>query len=1214
MERLESAPILRTRLVAAALTLALAAFPASGALIDISPTPLASSSSGVVKPNISFVLDASGSMAWSHAPDESQPFFNSVGYKSSQCNSIYYRPDIAYVPAKHSDGTDFPNSSFTAAWTDGIAQTGSVNLATSFTAFTATTGASPSGTAPSPLDTAQPAYYYTYTGSAPQNYQDPTSTFYRECMIPTTAALYSIITISSANNVKWSSVTVGATTIASNSGSTTSSITTIASQIASKINSSGTFTATVANNVVWIFAPNSTSLNVTPVVNKSAGSLNYTATALVKVPFQKVVVSTTSGPGGTDETQNFANWYSYYRTRILMMKSGAGRAFASIGSTYRVGFFNIQTTPSAAATTNYLPISDFDQTQKDTWYTKFYAQSPNSGTPLRVALSKAGRNYAGKLGADPVQYSCQQNFLILTTDGYWNNDTNYPVDVNGNTLSTSQDSNASATPRPQYDGGLTTKTLADAAAYYYNTDLRNSSLGNCTGALGSDVCNDNVPVSGTDNKATQHMTTFTLGLGTNGQLQFSSDYLTGGSADFNAIVSGTKDWPIPTGDTLTTIDDLWHAAVNGHGEYFSAKNPDLLVSGLRTALAGVSTREASGAAAATSNLEPVAGDNFAFVANYRTVKWDGDVQARTIDLVTGSISSTAVWSGQSTIDASVGTTTDTRTIFTFLNGAKTNFDAASLATQLTTAQMNQYFSPTSAPLLSQATGWSSTQTAAATTATLVNYLRGENGFEERGSNAVQLYRFREHVLGDIINGKPVYVKTPPFNYTENNYQAFKSGITRNGAVYVAANDGMLHAFDATSGTELWAYIPSFVLPNLKALADDNYSNAHQFYVDGSPTVSDVWSGTAWRTVLVGGLNAGGKGYYALDVTNPATPKVLWEFSDANLGLTFGNPIIGKLADQSWVVVFSSGYNNGDGVGRLYVVNANTGALRFTISTGVGTSSSPSGLGRISAWVDDGLDDNTMQRVYGGDMLGNLWRFDINNSIAPSGVDAFKMAFFESGGVPQPVTTKPELGLIKTTPMVFVGTGRYLGASDVGAPPQPQQSFYALRDDLDATPLGDVHATGSCLVKQTLTVIDQNTRSTSQQPVDLGTNCGWFLDFSPGSFAGDGERVNVDPKLQLGVLAVATNIPEDSVCTVGGSSFLYFFDYTTGQFVSTMTGQVAGQRIGNSIAVGTNTYRLPDGRVVTTVTTSDDKHPVFGNPDNPLAGSIGKRVLWRELLN
>jgi type IV pilus assembly protein PilY1 len=133
---------------------------------------------------------------------------------------------------------------------------------------------------------------------------------------------------------------------------------------------------------------------------------------------------------------------------------------------------------------------------------------------------------------------------------------------------------------------------------------------------------------------------------------------------------------------------------------------------------------------------------------------------------------------------------------------------------------------------------------------------------------------------------------------------------------------------------------------------------------------------------------------------------------------------------------------------------------------------------------------------------------------------------------------------------------------------------------------------------------------------MNANCGWYLDF-PVPAAGDNtgsERVNVDPKLQLGVLAVATNIPANNICTVGGSSFLYFFDYATGQFVSTSTGHVAGTRLGNAIVVGLNTYRLPDGRVITTPTLSDDTRPPSGNPDNPTVGAIGKRVLWRELLN
>jgi type IV pilus assembly protein PilY1 len=946
-------------------------------------------------------------------------------------------------------------------------------------------------------------------------------------------------------------------------------------------------------------------------------------------PFQKVIVSATSGPGGTDERQNFANWFTYYRVRIAMMKSGLGRAFVGIGSTYRVGFMTIYATPSGSTTDpGYLAINDFVTTpggQKQTWYTKVYSQTPGGSTPLKVALSTASRNIAGKIGPDPIQYSCQQNFILLSTDGYWNAGTANGTKLDGSTAVGNQDNNSVNTPPPMYDGGLagSVNTLADVAAYYYNTDLRPGS-GPCnTGVAGADVCQDNVPISGLDIAPWQHVTLFTLGLGTNGQLvlpppdpNHPGGYLQGTSADYNAILGGSKNWPVPVGDTLTTIDDLWHAAVNGHGQYFSAKNPDLLVSGLQTALASVTAHLAAGAAAATSNLEPVAGDNFAFVASYTTEEWTGEIQSRSIDLTSGVISTTSNWSAQGLLDAATSTVTDSRTIFTFLSGSKTNFLPASFSA----AQKTAWFTPGNAPVLSQYSGWNVAQVANGTPDTVINYLRGQTGFQENSAVAVnQLYRVRSHILGDIIDGKPVYVRLPPFNYSDNNYAAFKTSATvtaRPGTVYVGANDGMLHAFDSATGTEDWAYIPSFVLPNLKALAGDNYPTAHQYYVDGSPVVGDVWTGSAWRTILVGGLNAGGKGYYALDITDPTTPTVLWEYSDANLGFSYSNPVIGKLADGTWTVMFSSGYNNvGDGVGRLYVLNAYTGVLKFTVSTGVGSALTPSGLGKIAAWVDNGLLDNTIQRVYSGDTLGNLWRFDVNNIIPPAGIEATQLAFFQTTGPTynQPITTQPELGLVSNKPVIYVGTGRYLGATDLTD--LGQQSLYAIVDNLTATGLGNARTETTCpLVQQSLTVINVNTRSTSTLPVNLASKCGWFLDFNPVGGNTPGERVSVDPKLQLGVLAVATNIPEVSVCSVGGTSFLYFFDYTTGQFVSTSVGAVAGQRIGNAIAVGINTYQLPGGKVVTTVTTSDDQHPVFGNPSNLLAGPVGRRVGWRELLN
>jgi type IV pilus assembly protein PilY1 len=1194
-------------------------FAAGAALIDVAQAPLSSASSTVVKPNISFVLDTSGSMAWSHAPDEAEPFFDKFGYKTSQCNSIYYNPTINYVPPKNSDGTNFPNASFTGAWVNGYnTGAGTVNLATSFYAYDNTSGGGNGS------DPTQPAYYYNYLGTQTPDFINTASQFYQECNLPMANGPTAKITVSGSSGTSVSSITVNGVSIMSAGTSSSNTSSTVASRIAAAITVAG-YSATVSGSTVTITGPNSAA-TFTPVITKS-GTMTITPTAFA--PFNKVVVSATSGPLATDERTNFANWFSYYRYRILMMKSGAGRAFVSVSPNYRVGFMTIYATPSSSTTDpNYLRINDFDATQKAAWYSKFYAENPSGSTPLKAALSTAGRNFAGTLGPDPIQYSCQQNFLILTTDGYWNAGSANPKRIDGSTDVGNVDNNIGTTARPLYDGGLagSTNTLADGAAYYYLTDLRPGVPGSpacATGVSGADVCQDNVPVSGLDNASWQHMTTFTLGLGTNGTLKYTPDYLTGGSVDYNAIIAGSKNWPSPVGDTLTTIDDLWHAAVNGHGQYFSAKNPDLLVNGLRTALAGVSAREAAGAAAATSNLEPVAGDNFAFIANYRTVKWDGDVEAKIIDVTTGIFSGTSVWSAQTQLDGMVTPTSDTRRIITRGAGGVGQRDF--VPGSFSAAEKSAYFTPTAAPALSQASGWLPLDLVAATPDSLINYLRGQWSLETRATNLTRLYRDREHVMGDIIDGKPVYVRLPPFNYSENAYQTFKAGLSaRQPVVYVAANDGMLHAVDANTGNELWAYVPSFSWPKMKQLADSGYGTAHQFLTDGAPTISDIYTGSSWKTILVAGLNGGGNGYYALDITTPASPVVLWEFTDVNMGLTFGNPVVGKTADGVWSVFVTSGYNNADGVGRLYVINAATGALRFTISTGVGTAVTPSGLGRIAAWVDDGLNDNTIQRVYGGDMFGNLWRFDVNDIIPPGGKDAFNLFQTRAGAYVQPITAKPELALVGTKPVVYVGTGRYLGTSDITD--LGQQTLYAVKDDLSATGIGNA-STAGCMVTQTLAVLDSNTRVvTSNNPVDLNTKCGWKINFNPANNT-PGERINVDMKLQLGVLGVITNIPENSVCTIGGSSFVYFFDFAkgtnVGDFVevtdvngvpSAHASNKVGERIGSSTAVGMNTYRLPDGRVITTVTTSDGRYPAYGNPTYSGFGLLTRRVLWRELLN
>ncbi|HEY7674657.1 MAG TPA: PilC/PilY family type IV pilus protein, partial [Burkholderiales bacterium] len=349
------------------------------------------------------------------------------------------------------------------------------------------------------------------------------------------------------------------------------------------------------------------------------------------------------------------------------------------------------------------------------------------------------------------------------------------------------------------------------------------------------------------------------------------------------------------------------------------------------------------------------------------------------------------------------------------------------------------------------------------------------------------------------------------------------------------------------------------------------------------------------------------------------------FGDCDLGFSFGNPLIAKLTDGTWAVFGTTGYNNASGVGALYVLDAITGKILQKISTGVGSPASPSGLNKIAGWADDPLIDNVAQRIYGVDLLGNTWRFDVNDILGPAGRDAELLATAKDpSGNPQPITTKPELGLAGSplTPTIYVATGRYLGTSDLPAPPAvPQiQSVYAIKDTLSMTPIADLRAT---LMENKITLaqfdpdFDPVTGTNGPLPPitirqsGCANNCsstaGWFVDL-PES----GERANVDPKLQLGTLVVPTNVPENNSCSIGGHSWVNFFDYSNGLAVSSSPGASVGQQLSSSLVVGINVVRLPGGKTVVIATTSNAKQTTVNAPF-AAAGLSGKRVSWRELV-
>jgi len=755
-----------------------------------------------------------------------------------------------------------------------------------------------------------------------------------------------------------------------------------------------------------------------------------------------------------------------------------------------------------------------------------------------------------------------------------------------------------------------------------------------------------------------------------------------------APTMGWPMWPDPNLDYASdlrlynnpkAIDDFWHATVDGRGQFFSAGNASAVVTAVSSALATISAVAGAGSGAAVSNTTPVIGDSYLYAAIFKSGEWSGDVLEYTMDLSTGgktqipnpayqtdptkpaTIDAPALWSLQASLDLATSAACDDRKIYIRSAGAPNNvanfsWNSKSCATgavanALTSAQqayfgasvianLNQYSSMT------DGSNGTVDQRSIAAGANLVNFIRGQRGLEVTtadGSfmpnNLSTLYRKRAHVLGDVADSLMAFVKAPSAAYTDAGYSSFKTAqASRTPMIYVGANDGMLHAIYAPisptdanyakAGKEAWAYIPQAVMPNLYLLADTQYSTKHQFYVDGTPSFGDIYDKTSasWKTILVGGLSDGGKGYYAMDITDPANPKSLWEFnqsstcynasvtttygSDCNLGLSFGRPVITKLVNGTWVVLLTSGYNNvqspagsGDGHGYLYVLNAATGQIISKIDTGVGDSGNSSGLREINNYVANAGLDNTTLRVYGGDLLGNVWRFDVNDNIDPPGLEAALITTLtDASGTPQPITTRVQLAEVNGTTMVVAATGQFLGNSDLKT--TQVQSVYGFTDTLAAA----VQYPHLRSTSKILTLSESGNIRTAV--CSVAANCafttGWIVDL-PQLY----ERVNVDPFIVGSTVTFASNIPSSSACIANGTSWLNYVDLLTGGTVpSSATGE-SSVRLPSALVVGLNYVVLSSGQVISHVSLSSGQVLPYTIPVEP-PSPIGRRVSWREI--
>ncbi len=1364
---------------AAALTLpgpSLAAGP-----VLLATEPLTSSTASNVKPNLMFIFDDSGSMAWDYLPDwanDSHPVlgtnYNNMPelFTNSGFNGVAYNPAITYSPpvyynaAGGLDTTTYPSyTTWTAVKRDGygVLSTSTDNLVGNTSYYTFTDGeycSTLKKTNCVPATAAAPVAGYDIPAglrwcdsAALSNCQSINNSTFRFPRYPG-GSVPATATINITGSGSATSITVNGFEILS-APQSSGNRNTLASRIANSINNctsaiSGNctiagYSASRSGRVVTISAP--LALGAITYLPVDAGTMSTNITAFsgfVTVPgtndLTNVVSTTTTYPKATtrtdcagttctyaEEMTNHANWWAYYHTRVQAMKTSVSRAFKTLDSNYRVGYSTIKDTAATAGST-FLDPDTFELAHKNKWFDTLFATVASGSTPLRGALSRAGQYYAHKIGpVDPIQYSCQQNFAILSTDGYWNtnNETSTfgPYGVDGALVGDWD--NAAPTSLPSdgmYQGPTaTSNTLADVAKYYYETDLRDATLwGNCAGASSPDfpsgnpnVCLGNVFTSTTDTENEQHMTTFTMGLGADGVLNFQSDYDTASSGDFydlkNALGSPVVYWPRPTSNSSSTIDDLWHAAVNGRGSYFSAKDPDAIISGFNEALSSITAKLGSAAAAATSTLNPVSGNNYAYLASYTTVKWTGNLEARIIDPNSGDVSTTADWCVENilqdtcleankqeippgsgfwscvvpvatsadcpapgsyaagppstcttsitnkctgsmtrppTVNPMVSATGDNRTIYTAPDGATSvlpgqnlvMFDSAYAAANPASFNPSTATPPGPVDGLSQ---WA-TISSAHTAGKLINYLRGQTGYEVTPSNlpADRLYRKRNTVLGDTLESQPAFIANPVFSYVYAGYPQFKSNYaSRNGTVYVGSNDGMLHAFVGKTvspeigGKERWAYVPSMSIPNMWKLADTNYSTQHSNFINGSPVIADICvaadcsiaTAADWRTILVAGLNGGGRGYFALDITDPAKPILLWEFTttkgigtvqDDDLGYSFGRPVITRKATGEWVVVVTSGYNNinpGTGGGFLFVLNAATGSIVGKYPTGAGSTVTPSGLSGVSVW-NEAPGGNEGQYAYATDLQGNIWRFDITTATGTSPLQFATLK--DSGGQAQPITTAPILGLFKGHRLIIVGTGKYLEVSDLTN--VQTQSIYAIKDVgaaatwLDSPRTYTGSAVNPNMIQQTITP-SGSVRTGSKLPVDLDTDLGWFIDL-PDSSTGS-ERVNISSKLVLGTLLVPTIVPSSTVCSPGGYGWFNFFDYSNGWPIPGSNNNENVSIKKDSPIVGFNVLFIKGKPVVLTVTADGnfDKDPgvVFGMPSPE--GFSRHKSLWRELL-
>jgi type IV pilus assembly protein PilY1 len=901
------------------------------------------------------------------------------------------------------------------------------------------------------------------------------------------------------------------------------------------------------------------------------------------------------------ELQNFYNWFVYHRSRHLRAKSLLGEFIANeIGTRIGLTGFNLASLPIAEMTRSIL--SDNKLTLLQTLYASkpvLQTDAVNTASPLAdryqaardylaceasSAFPGSGTSAPGSADCPALAApagSCQPNHIIVATDGFYNR------------ISGVDDYDADDGSNP-FDGGFLAdgfnNTFADKAISFYKEDLISS--------LQDDVNPDFL--DRIYYRATPTFVSLEDGAGLHQHIKTHAVTFDSG---FLSSQIRSAAWYDPAAFNLGLTKDLFHATINSRGQYFdfSRSRQNQLSNLTTTVSAGISSTTP-----VAINTQAVEQDAVLYRTFYDPVNLSGDLVAQEINpdatlATTDEGAPIYLWSAAKQLDTLIGTNGAEhlagRNIFTYSMDSRsgTNFLYASL-------------NSTQQGLIDDGDSIGDLR---------VNYLRGNTTNEEdiiEGPNPAEekILRIRPQTtttgggivhyakLGTIANAAPVFIGNPqavgrfggawPRADGETYLEFQRQQVNRDPSVLAAANDGMLHLFNAENGDERFAYVPNLVFSKLSIFSDPGYR--HQFYVDSTPSVNDAYisvdgiSAPSWNTTLIGGLGAGGRGYYALNITDPENfteDDVMWEFgpaddpgastdSDGNvlsdLGLSFGRPVItmsnaqDSNANQKWVAIFGNGYNststNGNAVIYMLFIDegyngwSDVGDL-IKIDTGVGGISNPNGISDVRAVDLDG--NGTVDRIYAGDLLGNLHVVDVssNNQNAWDNTDnkfvLFKARYSQTGEE-QPITTRPIVvnnergaGLV-----VVFATGRFFATDD--AVDTRIQSIYGVVDDLSNTEVSASDLTEQVLSNEVFQLSadeEIDVRVLTDNPV---TNKGWFIDFdvldSNGSFVEHpGEKAVRTLQLRGGNVFANTIIPLALSCDAPTGGFSLALDPQTG---------------------------------------------------------------------